>query len=154
CHPHPRTRGRASVASTIFMAFWEARRISSFQHGSCSAIRCCPSTNTRTATTPPTTGPTRPLVSCAKCVLLHPSSHSSSTLHTTQGTRHGGASPADLRKYRGRYDAGWTVLREARYKRQLELGIIPPSTKLAASDPMIPDWDQVAPADRRLYARH
>ena len=61
---------------------------------------------------------------------------------------------ADLRKYHGRYDAGWIVLREARYQRQLELGIIPPSTKLAASDPMIPDWDRATPADRRLYARH
>ena len=64
------------------------------------------------------------------------------------------AKPADLRKYRGRYDAGWTALREARYQRQLALGIIPPSTQLAASDPMIPDWDQATPADRRLYARH
>ena len=64
------------------------------------------------------------------------------------------AKPADLRKYRGRYDAGWTALRQARYQRQLELGIIPPSAQLAASDPMIPDWDQATPADRRLYARH
>src|SRR5262245_7510489 len=64
------------------------------------------------------------------------------------------AKPADLLKYRGRYDAGWTALREARYQQQLALGIIPPSARLAASDPMIPDWDQATPADRRLYARH
>src|SRR4030095_8820552 len=48
----------------------------------------------------------------------------------------------------------WTALREARYQRQLALGIIPPGTQLAASDPIIPDWDQATPVDRRLYARH
>ena len=64
------------------------------------------------------------------------------------------AKPADLAKYRGRYDAGWTALREARWKRQLEMGIIPPGTRLADSDPAIPPWSAVAPQDRELFARH
>lgn len=64
------------------------------------------------------------------------------------------AKPNDLRKYRGHYDAGWTALRQARYERQLALGIIPPGATLAASDPFIPDWDEATAADRRLYARH
>lgn len=64
------------------------------------------------------------------------------------------ARPKDILKYCGRYDAGWTVLRQARYERQLALGLIPPGTVLAPSDPSIPDWDRATPADRRLYARH
>ena len=35
------------------------------------------------------------------------------------------APPAFLEKYRGAYDEGWDVIRERRYRRQLELGIIP-----------------------------
>jgi len=34
------------------------------------------------------------------------------------------AKPEDIAKYKGRYDAGWEVLRQRRYARQLELGII------------------------------
>lgn len=36
------------------------------------------------------------------------------------------ALPEDLRKYRGRYDEGWDVLRQRRYQRGIELGIIDP----------------------------
>jgi len=48
------------------------------------------------------------------------------------------AKPQDILKYRGRYDAGWAVLRQARYERQLARGLIPPGTVLAPSDPTIP----------------
>ncbi len=34
------------------------------------------------------------------------------------------ALPEDIARYKGKYDQGWNVLREQRYKRQLELGII------------------------------
>lgn len=64
------------------------------------------------------------------------------------------AKPDDLAKYRGRYDAGWTAIREARYRRQLALGLIPPDTRLAPFDPNIQDWDDTDPADRELFARH
>ncbi len=64
------------------------------------------------------------------------------------------AKPADLAKYRGRYDAGWTALREARWQRQLQMGLIPPGTRLADSDPGIPPWRDVSPEDRKLFARH
>jgi arylsulfatase len=60
----------------------------------------------------------------------------------------------DLAKQRGRYDAGWTAMREARWKRQLEMGLIPEGTRLPASDPRAPRWDATDPADRPLFARH
>jgi arylsulfatase A-like enzyme len=62
--------------------------------------------------------------------------------------------PADLEKYRGRYDEGWTVMRQRRFERQRELGIIPPETKLPTSDPRVPKWDDTNPNDRELFARH
>jgi arylsulfatase len=64
------------------------------------------------------------------------------------------AKPADLAKYRGRYDAGWTAMRQARLRRQVELGIAPPDTRLPVSDPRVPPWDATDPADRLLLARH
>ena len=64
------------------------------------------------------------------------------------------AKPRDIEKYRGRYDAGWTAIREARFRRQIELGLIPPDATLAPSDPAAPHWDSTDPADRPLFARH
>ncbi|MEM9825151.1 MAG: arylsulfatase [Planctomycetota bacterium] len=37
------------------------------------------------------------------------------------------AKPSDIAKYRGRYDAGWDVLRKKRYQRQVDLGLIDPA---------------------------
>ncbi len=64
------------------------------------------------------------------------------------------AKPADLAKYRGRYDAGWTAMREARLRRQIEAGLVPADTVLPPSDPRVPPWDEIDPADRELFARH
>jgi arylsulfatase len=64
------------------------------------------------------------------------------------------AKPSDLVRYRGRYDAGWTAARAARHRRQLEMGLVPPGTRLPASDPRAPSWDDTDPANRALYARH
>jgi arylsulfatase len=62
--------------------------------------------------------------------------------------------PEDLARYQGRYDAGWTAIRAARFQRQLEMGLIPENTRLAGSDPRVPLWDETDPADRPLFARH
>jgi arylsulfatase len=64
------------------------------------------------------------------------------------------AKPADLAKYRGRYDSGWTALRAARHRRQIEMGLIPPDTRLPASDPRVPRWEDTDPADRAMFAAH
>ena len=44
------------------------------------------------------------------------------------------ALPEDIEKYKGRYDEGWEVIRAARYKRQLEMGLIDPKWKLSPRD--------------------
>lgn len=65
---------------------------------------------------------------------------------------------SDLERHRGRYDAGWDVLREERHRRQLELGVLPPGTVLPPRNTEEGDearaWDDLDPADQALYARY
>ena len=62
--------------------------------------------------------------------------------------------PSDMARYKGKYDAGWTVARAARHQRQIAMGLIPPDTKLPASDPRAPKWDATDEENRPLYSRH
>ncbi len=50
------------------------------------------------------------------------------------------ARPEDIAKYKGRFDEGWDALREEKYKRMLEIGLIKPEWKLSEKDG-IPDWE-------------
>ncbi len=61
------------------------------------------------------------------------------------------AKKADVEKYLGRYDIGWDALRQQRYQRQLELGIIPAGTKLSQRPPEVPAWDSISPELRREH---
>ncbi|UOQ55975.1 arylsulfatase [Leucobacter allii] len=68
------------------------------------------------------------------------------------------AKPADIARHRGRYEAGWNALREARFARQRELGIVPahaelPEDALADGD-RIPRWEELDAGERQLFARH
>jgi arylsulfatase len=53
----------------------------------------------------------------------------------------------------GEYDIGWDAVREARLKRQVELGIMPAGTKLAERMWFLPDPIVLAPAPRALLGR-
>lgn len=64
------------------------------------------------------------------------------------------AKEQDLAKYRGRYDAGWDVLRAERLERQKKLGIVPPDTRLAERDPSVPAWADLPEEHRRLFVKH
>ncbi len=64
------------------------------------------------------------------------------------------AKAEDLAKYRGRYDAGWTAVRQARMRKQIAMGLIPPDTRLPASDPRVTGWEATDPADRAMLAKH
>ena len=50
----------------------------------------------------------------------------------------------ELDKYRGKYDLGWDKLREQRFKKQVDSGLIPASWKMSPRDPDVPAWDSVA----------
>src|SRR6478609_617319 len=68
------------------------------------------------------------------------------------------AKDIDIAKYRGRYEAGWNRMREERFARQRERGIVPAHADLPtdaiADGAQIPAWDDLAEEDRRLFARH
>ncbi|MGH9553439.1 MAG: sulfatase-like hydrolase/transferase, partial [Terriglobales bacterium] len=53
-------------------------------------------------------------------------------------------------KYKGKFDTGWDAYRERVYKRQIEIGAIPPGTKLTPRDPTMASWDSI-PADQRPF---
>ncbi|MEZ5310464.1 MAG: arylsulfatase [Microthrixaceae bacterium] len=58
-----------------------------------------------------------------------------------------------LEKYRGRYDDGWDIHRQQCYERQLDMGVIPPGTQLAARNPGVDAWDDLPENHRRFASR-
>lgn len=55
------------------------------------------------------------------------------------------ATAEDLEIHRGRFDAGWDVLRAKRLERQKQLGVIPDvSVALSDRDPEVPAWEDIA----------
>ena len=55
-------------------------------------------------------------------------------------------------RYKGRYDAGWEVLRKERHERAQALGLIPQGAPLAALPPDFRPWASLSDEDRALYA--
>lgn len=68
------------------------------------------------------------------------------------------AKDADIAKYRGRYESGWSAIREERFARQRASGIVSPDAVLPGDDlpdaAGIPAWDDLSAADQALFARH
>jgi arylsulfatase len=61
--------------------------------------------------------------------------------------------PAEwIARWKGKFDQGWDKLREESLARQIELGIVPPGTKLAAKPEAIKDWSALSDDERRLFA--
>jgi len=52
--------------------------------------------------------------------------------------------PEDIAKYRGKFKVGWDVVRQNRYQRMIELGIIDAKYKLSPRDAEVPPWDSLA----------
>ncbi|MEL6109310.1 MAG: arylsulfatase [Planctomycetota bacterium] len=50
----------------------------------------------------------------------------------------------DIAKYRGKYRSGWQELRERRYQKQIELGLIDPSWELSPPSESIPSWESLS----------
>jgi arylsulfatase len=63
-------------------------------------------------------------------------------------------SPRDWReKFKGKFDAGWDAVREETYRRQLEMGIIPPDTELTPRPEWVQPWESLSADEKTLYAR-
>jgi arylsulfatase A-like enzyme len=54
----------------------------------------------------------------------------------------------DFRKYEGRYDLGWDVIRQRRYEKQKSLGILPADVKLSPRPDDVPAWDTLSETDQ------
>jgi arylsulfatase len=62
--------------------------------------------------------------------------------------------PKDWRdRHVGEYDIGWDAVRQARLKRQIELGIMPAGTMLSERMWFVPDPDLLAPATRAISGK-
>lgn len=64
-----------------------------------------------------------------------------------------GAPEEFIKKYRGKFDDGYDKLRERILARQLELGIVPPGTRMAARPAGLPAWDTLSDLDKKVGAR-
>lgn len=56
-------------------------------------------------------------------------------------------------KYKGKFDDGWDEYRKRVHARQLEMGIIPPGTKLTQRDETLEAWDDIPQNQRRFQTR-
>ncbi len=56
-------------------------------------------------------------------------------------------------KFEGRFDSGWDAYREDAFRRQKELGVIPPDAKLTPRPDEIAAWDDLSDDERKLFAR-
>ncbi|GAA5507927.1 arylsulfatase [Novipirellula caenicola] len=56
-----------------------------------------------------------------------------------------------IAKYRGKFMAGWDKLREQRYAKQIELGLIDKNWKLEPRPEEIPAWDSLSADEQKRY---
>ena len=56
-------------------------------------------------------------------------------------------------KYKGKFDMGWDEARKIIHQKQLDMGIIPPATKLTERAEELPAWNSLSDEERKLYAR-
>ena len=68
------------------------------------------------------------------------------------------AKVVDIERHRDRYAAGWDAIRSRRLERQIELGIVPPGTRLPPrnSEPGedVSPWDDLTADEQRVFARY
>ncbi|WP_261344825.1 arylsulfatase [Neorhodopirellula pilleata] len=63
------------------------------------------------------------------------------------------ALPEDYAKYRGRYDAGWDVVRAARVEKQKRIGLLPDSVKASPRPEHVAAWDSMEPWRQEYEAK-
>ena len=58
------------------------------------------------------------------------------------------ALPEDYAKYKGRYTEGWDEIRDARIKKQIQIGVLPKNVKPSPRPPHIRAWNDLVPWQR------
>lgn len=58
------------------------------------------------------------------------------------------AKESDVKKYKGRFDAGWDEIRKRRFAKQLKMGLLDPNIcKLSDRPDYVPEWSKLTPAE-------
>lgn len=60
---------------------------------------------------------------------------------------------SDIAKYQGKYLGGWDSLKDVRYARMKELGIIRENWPLSEKNPNVKDWSALSDSDKHYYDR-
>lgn len=60
--------------------------------------------------------------------------------------------PEDIAKYKGRYDVGYHVIQEERFKRQVMMGLIDPATTPFVKEPGPQSWESLSDEERAMEA--
>ena len=60
----------------------------------------------------------------------------------------------DKARYAGRYDLGWDALRQERFERQQNIGVVGDDWELPPPTPGVPAWDEAPPEQRTLLAAY
>jgi arylsulfatase len=55
-----------------------------------------------------------------------------------------------LDRYADDYEEGWHAVRESRFRRMKDLGVIPAHSELSLGHPAVQDWDKLLPAQREV----
>ncbi len=58
-----------------------------------------------------------------------------------------------VKKYKGKYDAGWDQLRKKRYAKQVKTGLIPKKFMLSPRAPHVPAWNQIKDTEKIWEAK-
>ena len=58
--------------------------------------------------------------------------------------------PEDIDRYRGTYLDGWDRIRQRRYQRQIEIGLVQEEWSLSARPDAVPAWDELTRKEQRL----
>jgi arylsulfatase len=58
-----------------------------------------------------------------------------------------------IERYAGVYDRGWDVLREERFARQKQMGIIPVNAVLTSRHEDDPEWKDLSPVEKTVFSR-
>ena len=59
------------------------------------------------------------------------------------------AKESDIQQFAGKYDAGWDKLREQRWQRELELGIVKKEWGISPRDPGVRPWDDLTDQQKK-----
>lgn len=58
-----------------------------------------------------------------------------------------------IKKWKGKFDGGWDVMRQQILDRQIAKGIVPEGTQLAPKPAAIPPWDSLSDDQKRLFKK-